>query len=56
MFQWGAMLTMLGAAGGCLLAMGVGAPRLGELIGILLLMMGAAALIAFPFLRRRTPR
>ncbi len=55
MFQWAVFVCMLAGAGGCLFAMGVGSPRLAELIAVLLLMFCAAALIAFPFLRKRTP-
>ncbi len=55
MFQWAAMLVMMGAAAGCLFAMGAGSPRVAELLAVLLLMTCVAALIAYPFLRKRTP-
>lgn len=55
MLKWMAILLCVAAIGGCLGAMGVGSAMLGVLLLSLLLMVGVALLIAWPFLRKRTP-
>lgn len=47
--------AVLGVTAGCLMAMGVGTIALSHLLLALLLMIGTAFLISWPFLRNKTP-
>jgi hypothetical protein len=55
MRKWAAIVLCLAVAGGCLGAMGVGSTALLRLLLSLAVMVCVALLIAWPFLRHRSP-
>ena len=55
MLKWLLMVLCVAVAGGCFRILGVGPEVLGWLLLILSLMTATALLIAWPFLRQRTP-
>jgi hypothetical protein len=56
MLKWGVILAFFLLATACFSAMGVRTGMLGQLLGMVLAMIGVALLIAWPFLRKRHPR